>query len=170
MCLIFHLINSFFIHVFFLGLVVVDDEIAFLGGIDLCYGRYDDSNYRLTDPEGKIFPGRYVTSFPLLSTLFMPFIIIQHLFQHFQHISFGIECCERIYFVRDYSHLYLGEKNGPTKEEVLDRFSFPFLSFLFLSFPNLILSFFILFICFIKWQLTKYLYYAQNKTMETSLA
>lgn len=60
-------------------MVVVDDEVAFVGGIDLCYGRYDDSNYRLTDPEGKIFPGR------------------------------------------DYSHLYFGEKNGPTKDDVLDR-------------------------------------------------
>jgi hypothetical protein len=61
-------------------LVVVDDEIAFLGGIDLCYGRYDDSNYPLTDPEGKNFPGRYVSSFSLLSTLFISFIVAQQLF------------------------------------------------------------------------------------------
>uniref|UniRef100_A0A1Y1KCY0 Phospholipase n=4 Tax=Photinus pyralis TaxID=7054 RepID=A0A1Y1KCY0_PHOPY len=30
-------------------LVIVDQSIAFLGGIDLCYGRWDDSKHRLTD-------------------------------------------------------------------------------------------------------------------------
>ena len=38
--------------------VVIDDQIAFLGGIDLCYTRFEDQRYLLTDVEGKIFPGR----------------------------------------------------------------------------------------------------------------
>ncbi|ESO83442.1 hypothetical protein LOTGIDRAFT_222671 [Lottia gigantea] len=30
-------------------MVVIDQRVAFLGGIDLCYGRWDDSQHRLTD-------------------------------------------------------------------------------------------------------------------------
>ncbi|KFD56520.1 hypothetical protein M514_02624 [Trichuris suis] len=30
-------------------IVVIDQNIAFVGGIDLCYGRWDDSEHRLTD-------------------------------------------------------------------------------------------------------------------------
>lgn len=30
-------------------IVIVDQSIAFLGGIDLCYGRWDTSEHRLTD-------------------------------------------------------------------------------------------------------------------------
>ena len=30
-------------------IVVVDQSLAFLGGIDLCYGRWDDNEHRLTD-------------------------------------------------------------------------------------------------------------------------
>ncbi|KRZ68452.1 Phospholipase D1, partial [Trichinella papuae] len=30
-------------------LVIIDQNIAFVGGIDLCYGRWDDSKHRLTD-------------------------------------------------------------------------------------------------------------------------
>ncbi|XP_075727870.1 phospholipase D isoform X2 [Rhipicephalus microplus] len=33
-------------------LVVVDQKFAFLGGLDLCYGRWDDFNHRLTDVGG----------------------------------------------------------------------------------------------------------------------
>jgi phosphatidylserine/phosphatidylglycerophosphate/cardiolipin synthase-like enzyme len=29
--------------------VVVDQDIAFVGGLDLCYGRYDDRSHLLTD-------------------------------------------------------------------------------------------------------------------------
>lgn len=29
--------------------VVVDQELAFVGGLDLCYGRYDDRSHLLTD-------------------------------------------------------------------------------------------------------------------------
>eukprot|EP01088_Endostelium_zonatum_P019194 TRINITY_DN6502_c0_g1_i1.p1 TRINITY_DN6502_c0_g1~~TRINITY_DN6502_c0_g1_i1.p1 ORF type:complete len:1166 (-),score=298.89 TRINITY_DN6502_c0_g1_i1:43-3540(-) len=38
--------------------VVVDEEIAFLGGIDLCYSRYDDSRYLVVDNDESTFPGR----------------------------------------------------------------------------------------------------------------
>lgn len=30
-------------------MVAVDQSVAFMGGIDLCFGRWDDSRYRLTD-------------------------------------------------------------------------------------------------------------------------
>lgn len=30
-------------------IVVIDQNIAFLGGIDLCYGRWDDYRHKLTD-------------------------------------------------------------------------------------------------------------------------
>lgn len=30
-------------------IVVVDQSLAFLGGIDLCYGRWDTNEHRLTD-------------------------------------------------------------------------------------------------------------------------
>jgi phospholipase D1/2 len=39
--------------------VVIDEKVAFVGGIDLCYGRYDDERYLLTDIDEKVFPGRY---------------------------------------------------------------------------------------------------------------
>jgi len=39
-------------------LVVIDEEVAFLGGIDLCYNRYEDSRYLIADHDGFIFPGR----------------------------------------------------------------------------------------------------------------
>jgi hypothetical protein len=29
-----------------------------VGGVDLCFGRYEDSTYTLTDPEGTLYPGR----------------------------------------------------------------------------------------------------------------
>lgn len=30
-------------------IVVIDQSLAFLGGIDLCYGRWDNNEHRLTD-------------------------------------------------------------------------------------------------------------------------
>jgi len=45
--------------------VVIDDEVAYLGGIDLCYNRYDDEKYDLVDLEGKKFPGRDYGNFSL---------------------------------------------------------------------------------------------------------
>ncbi|ORX48538.1 phospholipase D/nuclease [Hesseltinella vesiculosa] len=43
--------------------VVIDNQIAFLGGIDLCYGRWDTHSHPLADthsgvPVGDIFPGQ----------------------------------------------------------------------------------------------------------------
>jgi len=38
--------------------VVIDDEVAYVGGIDLGYNRYDDEKYELVDVEGKKWPGR----------------------------------------------------------------------------------------------------------------
>lgn len=42
-------------------LVVVDQSLAFLGGIDLCYGRWDDEQHRLTDL-GSVRPTNTPTS------------------------------------------------------------------------------------------------------------
>jgi phospholipase D1/2 len=39
-------------------LVVCDESVAFIGGIDLCYGRYEDSDYSITDPNETKYPGR----------------------------------------------------------------------------------------------------------------
>lgn len=40
-------------------LVIVDQSIAFVGGIDLCSGRYDDNEFRLWDnSQFKIWPGK----------------------------------------------------------------------------------------------------------------
>lgn len=39
-------------------LVCCDETIAFIGGIDLCYGRYEDSDYNITDELETNFPGR----------------------------------------------------------------------------------------------------------------
>uniref|UniRef100_A0A8C0J6Y7 phospholipase D n=1 Tax=Chelonoidis abingdonii TaxID=106734 RepID=A0A8C0J6Y7_CHEAB len=44
-------------------LVVVDQSVAFLGGLDLAYGRWDDHHYRLTD----LPPHTKVRTSPLLS-------------------------------------------------------------------------------------------------------
>lgn len=38
--------------------VVVDESVAYVGGIDLCYGRYDTPSHPLLDPTGEMFPGR----------------------------------------------------------------------------------------------------------------
>lgn len=39
--------------------VVIDQKIGYLGGIDLCYGRYDNENYALSEPlkNATYFPG-----------------------------------------------------------------------------------------------------------------
>lgn len=39
-------------------LVTCDETIGFIGGIDLCYGRYEDSDYSITDELETNFPGR----------------------------------------------------------------------------------------------------------------
>lgn len=39
-------------------IVVVDQDIAFVGGLDLCFGRYDDHSHFVTDPSANIWPGK----------------------------------------------------------------------------------------------------------------
>jgi len=46
--------------------VIVDDRTSFLGGIDLGYGRYDDHEYSLVDPQGVKFPGADYTNLNLI--------------------------------------------------------------------------------------------------------
>ncbi|KAL6070882.1 Phospholipase [Balamuthia mandrillaris] len=38
--------------------VVIDEVVAFVGGIDLCYNRYENSKYNITDEDSSFFPGR----------------------------------------------------------------------------------------------------------------
>lgn len=38
-------------------LVIVDRNLAFAGGIDPCFGRWDDTQHTLCDEEGTLFPG-----------------------------------------------------------------------------------------------------------------
>eukprot|EP01113_Clastostelium_recurvatum_P048964 TRINITY_DN8_c1_g1_i6.p1 TRINITY_DN8_c1_g1~~TRINITY_DN8_c1_g1_i6.p1 ORF type:complete len:1235 (+),score=360.26 TRINITY_DN8_c1_g1_i6:102-3806(+) len=37
--------------------VIIDQSLAFLGGIDLCYGRYDDEKFSLVDLDESMYPG-----------------------------------------------------------------------------------------------------------------
>ncbi|KAG0590254.1 hypothetical protein KC19_1G084700 [Ceratodon purpureus] len=39
-------------------LVIVDHHVCFLGGLDLCYGRYDDPCHRVWDKPPSIWPGK----------------------------------------------------------------------------------------------------------------
>lgn len=41
-------------------MVVIDQQYAFVGGIDLCFMRYDDDEFTLVDLEGEKFPGRII--------------------------------------------------------------------------------------------------------------
>ncbi|XP_031782606.1 phospholipase D2 isoform X2 [Nasonia vitripennis] len=43
-------------------IVVVDQSVAFLGGIDLCYGRWDNNEHRLTDIESTNMSTIYIPS------------------------------------------------------------------------------------------------------------
>eukprot|EP01105_Mastigella_eilhardi_P026461 TRINITY_DN7694_c0_g1_i1.p1 TRINITY_DN7694_c0_g1~~TRINITY_DN7694_c0_g1_i1.p1 ORF type:complete len:1090 (-),score=267.05 TRINITY_DN7694_c0_g1_i1:1301-4570(-) len=44
-------------------LVVLDDQVAFVGGIDLCYGRYEEPfKYPIVDPDAASFPGHDYTN------------------------------------------------------------------------------------------------------------
>jgi phospholipase D1/2 len=38
-------------------MVIVDQKIGFLGGLDLCYGRYDTSKHHIFDHEIGYYPG-----------------------------------------------------------------------------------------------------------------
>eukprot|EP00602_Paraphysomonas_sp_CaronLab_P005081 CAMPEP_0185033702 /NCGR_PEP_ID=MMETSP1103-20130426/22923_1 /TAXON_ID=36769 /ORGANISM="Paraphysomonas bandaiensis, Strain Caron Lab Isolate" /LENGTH=1391 /DNA_ID=CAMNT_0027570077 /DNA_START=374 /DNA_END=4549 /DNA_ORIENTATION=- len=39
-------------------IVIVDRTVGFVGGIDPCFGRYDDERHLLSDEDGVIFPGK----------------------------------------------------------------------------------------------------------------
>jgi phospholipase D1/2 len=43
--------------------VLIDDHINFVGGTDICLGRYDHPSHPLQDPDGKLFPGRDYVNF-----------------------------------------------------------------------------------------------------------
>jgi phospholipase D1/2 len=43
--------------------VVIDEAVAFVGGIDLAYGRYEDMEYSIVDPNEAKFPGRDYCNF-----------------------------------------------------------------------------------------------------------
>lgn len=38
-------------------MVVIDQQFAFVGGIDLCFMRYEDDDFTLLDFDGVKFPG-----------------------------------------------------------------------------------------------------------------
>jgi phospholipase D1/2 len=57
--------------------VVVDQELAFIGGLDVCFGRFDDQNHSLVDNchlatkyPGKDYYVRMTFSFPFVSCWF----------------------------------------------------------------------------------------------------
>jgi len=39
--------------------VVADERVAFLGGIDLCFMRFDNRSFKITDPDETEFPGMF---------------------------------------------------------------------------------------------------------------
>lgn len=46
---------NFGLHV--LQLLILDQSVAFIGGIDLAFGRFDTRSHPIADPESKMFPG-----------------------------------------------------------------------------------------------------------------
>lgn len=44
-----HVSSSVYLWAHHEKLVVIDQSVAFVGGIDLAYGRWDDNEHRLTD-------------------------------------------------------------------------------------------------------------------------
>jgi phospholipase D1/2 len=38
-------------------MVVIDQKIGFMGGLDLGYGRFDNQKHLLTDPDSQMWPG-----------------------------------------------------------------------------------------------------------------
>ena len=38
-------------------IVAIDNRVAFVGGLDLCFGRFDTSKHRLDDVDGEVWPG-----------------------------------------------------------------------------------------------------------------
>ena len=39
-------------------LVIIDNYICFIGGLDLCFGRYDSSDHKVGDFPPNIWPGK----------------------------------------------------------------------------------------------------------------
>ena len=39
-------------------IVIVDHRVCFLGGLDLCFGRYDSQDHRVHDSSSRIWPGK----------------------------------------------------------------------------------------------------------------
>ena len=39
-------------------IVIVDNEICYLGGLDLCFGRYDNFEHKVGDFPPTIWPGK----------------------------------------------------------------------------------------------------------------
>lgn len=39
-------------------LVIVDNQICFVGGLDLCFGRYDNSEHSVGDNPPTLWPGK----------------------------------------------------------------------------------------------------------------
>jgi phospholipase D1/2 len=39
-------------------IVIVDNQVCYLGGLDLCFGRYDNSAHKLSDVPPVIWPGK----------------------------------------------------------------------------------------------------------------
>ena len=74
-------------------LVIVDQKIAFVGGIDLCYGRWDNSKHKLTDTQDSVDISRNLSSQPPLvapipSTSSRP--TQSHLRKHIICVFFGL--------------------------------------------------------------------------------
>ena len=53
--LYYSLAYNFGLHV--LQLLILDHSVAFIGGIDLAFGRFDTRSHPIADPESKMFPG-----------------------------------------------------------------------------------------------------------------
>jgi len=65
-------------------IVIIDYQICFLGGLDLCFGRYDTPDHTLGDYPSKIWPGkdyynpRYWLNFVLCESIVSFHIVIVH--------------------------------------------------------------------------------------------
>uniref|UniRef100_A0A8C2CUD3 Phospholipase n=1 Tax=Cyprinus carpio TaxID=7962 RepID=A0A8C2CUD3_CYPCA len=64
-------------------LVVIDQSLAFLGGIDLAYGRWDDSQHRLTDV-GSVRRSPQHSPWPLTSIIWTE--TLRHFSKHLFHV------------------------------------------------------------------------------------
>lgn len=71
-------------------IVIVDNKICFIGGLDLCFGRYDTLEHKVGDYPVHTWPGkdyynpRYVPYFLIIFFLIKLDIIAVHGFEYFQ--------------------------------------------------------------------------------------